>query len=230
MGKNEQRFLIARIHRRRPRQRVPKGRRELSCGLLWRNARLQAAAQLTPAFRNTLARASPVDPRDQKPLLVLSHVRGLENLRDDYEDPLRFLMSMVALVLLIACANVVMLMLARNAGRLPEFCLRQALGANRRALLLQLFQETVMLVASGAILGWLFAGGASQALAAWSGVDILIEPDKRVLLFTGGIAAAVAIACGLAPMPFLSRLPLNHGLRSTGGTVSVGRNRLWGRK
>src|SRR5947208_14092496 len=136
----------------------------------------QAAAQLTPAFRNTLARASPVDPRDQNPLLVLSHVRGLENLRDDYEDPLRFLMSMVALVLLIACANVVMLMLARNAGRLPEFCLRQALGANRRALLLQLFQETVMLVASGAILGWLFAGGATQALAAWSGVDILIEP------------------------------------------------------
>jgi len=193
-------------------------------------SREQAVAQLTPAFQSTLANASPVDPRDQKPLLVLSNILGVEARRDDYEHPLRFLMSMVALVLLIACANVVMLMLARNAGRLPEFCLRQALGANRRALLLQLFQETVMLVASGAILGWLFAGGATQALAAWSGVDILIEPDKRVLLFTGGIAAAVAIACGLAPMPFLSRLPLNHGLRSTGGTVSVGRNRLWGRK
>ena len=190
----------------------------------------QAAAQLTPAFQSTLASASPVDPRDQKPLLVLSNIRGVEDLRYDYQQPLRFLMSMVALVLLIACANVVMLMFARNAGRLPEFCLRQALGANGRALFRQLFQETVVLVAAGAVLGWLFAGGATQALTAWSGVDILVEPDKRVLLFTGGIAATVAIAFALAPMPFLSRLPLNLALRSAGGTVSAGRNRLWGRK
>lgn len=190
----------------------------------------QAAAQLTPAFQSALASASPVDPRDQKPLLVLSGVRGVEDLRDDYEHPLRFLMSTVALVLLIACANVVMLMLARNAGRRPEFCLRKALGANGRALFLQLFQETAVLVAAGAILGWLFAGSATQALTAWSGVETLIEPDKRVLLFTAGIAAVVAIAFGLAPMPFLNRLPLNLALRSSGGTVSAGRNRLWGRK
>ena len=190
----------------------------------------QAAAQLTPAFQSTLASASPVDPRDQKPLLVLSSIRGVEDLRDDYEHPLRFLMSMVALVLLIACANVVMLILARNAGRLPEFCLRQALGANGRALFLHLFQETALLVAAGAIMGWLFAGASTHALTAWSGVDIAIEPDKRVLLFTAGIAAAVAIAFGLAPMPFLSRLPLNPALRSAGGSVNAGQNRLWGRK
>ena len=195
-----------------------------------RISREQAVAQLTPAFQSTLASASPVDPRDQKPLLVLSNIRGVENLRDDYEHPLRFLMSMVALVLLMACANVVMLMLARNAGRLPEFCLRQALGASGRALFLQLFRETAVLVAAGAILGWLFAGSATQALTAWSGVDTLIEPDGRVLLFTGGIAAIVAIAFGLAPMPFLSRLPLNLALRSAGGTVGGARNRLWGRK
>ena len=193
-------------------------------------SREQAMTQLTPAFQSTLASASPVDPRDQKPLLVLSGIRGVENLRDDYEHPLRFLMSMVGLVLLIACANVVMLMLARNAGRLPEFCLRQALGANGRALFLQLFQETAVLVAAGAILGWLFAGAATQALTAWSGVDIFIEADKRVLLFTGGIAAVVAIAFGLAPMPFLRQLPLNLALRSAGGTANAGRNRFWGRK
>ena len=190
----------------------------------------QAVAKLTPAFRSTLASASPVDPRDQKPLLVLSNIRGVEDLRDDYEHPLRFLMGTVALVLLIACANVVMLMLARNASRVPEFCLRQALGANGRALFLHLLQETALLVVAGAMIGWLFAGGATQALTAWSGVDIFIEPDKRVLLFTAGIAAAVAIAFGLAPVPFLSRLPLNLALRSTGGTVGAARNRLWGRK
>jgi predicted permease len=190
----------------------------------------QAAAQLTPAFQNALASASPVDPREQKPLLLLSSIRGIEDLRDDYEHPLRFLMSMVALVLLIACANVVMLMLARNVGRLPEFCLRQALGASGRALFAQLFRESVVLVAAGAVLGSWFANAATQALTAWSGVDILIQPDRRVLLFTAGIAAAVAIAFGLAPMPFLSRLPLNLALRSSGGAASVGRTRFWGRK
>jgi len=190
----------------------------------------QAQAQLTPTFQSTLASASPVDRHEQKPLLVLSGVRGVENLRDDYEHPLRFLMSMVALVLLIACANVVMLVLARNASRLPEFCLRQALGANRRALFLQMLRESVVLVAAGAALGWLFAGAATQALTAWSGVDILIEPDRRVLLFTAGVSAVVAIAFGLAPMALITRLPLNLALRSTGGTSGTGQNRLWGRK
>jgi predicted permease len=195
-----------------------------------RVSREQAQAQLTTAFQNALANASPVDPNEQKPLLFLSGIRGVENLRDDYEHPLRFLMSMVALVLLIACANVVMLLLARNASRLPEFCLRQALGANRRALFLQMLRESVVLVAAGATLGWLFAGAATQALAAWSGIDILIEPDRRVLLFTAGVSAAVAVAFGLAPMGLISQLPLNLALRSTGGTTGTGQNRLWGRK
>jgi len=190
----------------------------------------QAQTQLTPPFQNALANASPVDPNEQKPVLVLSGVRGVENLRDDYEHPLRFLMSMVALVLLIACANVVMLLLARNAGRAPEFCLRRALGASKRALFLQMLGESMVLVAAGAALGWLFAGAATQALAAWSGVDIMIEPDRRVLLFTAGVSAVVAIAFGLAPMGLITRLPLNLALRSTGGTTGPRQNRLWGRK
>jgi predicted permease len=189
----------------------------------------QAQALLTPAFQAALANASPVDPHEQKPLVVLSRVRGVENLRDDYEHPLRFLMSMVGLVLLIACANVVMLLLARNASRLPEFCLRQALGASRRALFLQMLRESVVLVTAGAALGWLFAGAATQALAAWSGV-ILIAPDRRVLLFTAGVSSVVAIAFGLAPMGLITRLPLNLALRSSGGTTGTGQNRLWGRK
>ncbi len=193
-------------------------------------SRDQAQAQLTPTFQSALASASPVDPQEQKPLLVLTGVRGVENLRDDYEHPLRFLMSMVVLVLLIACANVVILLLARNANRLPEFCLRQALGASRRALFLQMLRESVVLVAAGAVLGWLFAGAATQALAAWSGIDILIEPDRRVLLFTAGVSAVVAMTFGLAPMWLITRLPLNLALRSTGETTGTGQDRLWGRK
>jgi ABC-type lipoprotein release transport system permease subunit len=162
----------------------------------------QALAQLTPAFQNALANASPVDPHEQKPQLILSGVRGVENLRDDYEHPLRFLMSMVVLVLLIACANVVMLLLARNATRLPEFCLRQALGANKRALFLQMLRESMLLVAA----------------------------DRRVLLFTAGVSVVVAIAFGLAPMGLITRLPLNLALRSTGGVAGTRQNRLRGRK
>jgi predicted permease len=190
----------------------------------------QAQEQLTPTFQGALANASPVDPQEHKPLLVLSRVRGVENLRGDYEHPLRFLMSTVALVLLIACANVVMLLLARNASRLPEFCLRQALGANRGALFLQMLRESVVLVAAGAALGWLFAGAATQALAAWSGVDINIQPDRRVLLFTAGVSAVVAIAFGLAPMGLITRLPMSLALRFASGTSATGQNRLWGRK
>jgi predicted permease len=190
----------------------------------------QAQARLTPAFQDALANASPVDPQEHKPVLVLSGVRGVENLRDDYDHPLRFLMSMVALVLLIACANVVMLLLARNANKLPEFCLRQALGASKPALSLQMFAESVVLVAAGTTLGWLFAGAATQVLAAWSGIEIVIEPDRRVLLFTAGVSVVVAIAFGLAPMGLITRLPLNLALRSTGGTSSARQNRLWGRK
>ena len=190
----------------------------------------QALAQLTPTFQNALANTSPVDPHEQKPQLVLSGVRGVENLRDDYEHPLRFLMSMVVFVLLIACANTVMLLLARNATRLPEFCLRQALGANKRALFLQMLRESVLLVAAGAALGWIFAGAATQALTVWSGVDIVIEPEKLVLLFTAGVSAVVAIAFGLAPMGLITRLPLNLALRSTGGVAGTRQDRWLGRK
>src|SRR5260221_3453593 len=139
-------------------------------------------------------------------------------------------MSMVVLVLLIACANTVMLLLARNATRLPEFCLRQALGANKRALFLQMLRESVLLVAAGAALGWIFAGAATQALTVWSGVDIVIEPEKLVLLFTAGVSAVVAIAFGLAPMGLITRLPLNLALRSTGGGAGTRQDRWLGRK
>ncbi|PYV86178.1 MAG: ABC transporter permease, partial [Acidobacteria bacterium] len=123
-----------------------------------------------------------------------------------------------------------MLLLARNATRLPEFCLRQALGANKRALFLQMLRESMLLVAAGAALGWFFAGAATQALTVWSGVDIIIEPDRRVLLFTCGVSVVVAIAFGLAPMGLITRLPLNLALRSNGGAAGTRQNRLRGRK
>ena len=190
----------------------------------------QAEAQVTPAFQNALASAVPPDPNEQKPGVVLTPLRGMESLRRDYEHPLRFLMCMVALVLIIACGNVIMLILARSSNRLSEFCLRQALGANHRALFLQLWLESAVIVTAGAVLGWFFAGVITQALTAWSGTQILIEPDRRVLLFTLGTSLFVILAFAVAPMPLITRLPLNLGLRSAAGTTGSDRRHLWGRK
>jgi predicted permease len=190
----------------------------------------QAEAQITSSFQTALASSTPPDPKEQKPQVVLTPLRGSENLRNDYEQPLYFLMSMVILVLIIACGNVILLILARNSSRLPEFCLRQALGASKRALFSQLLLESAVVVVSGAALGWFFAGAITQALTAWSGVTLLIEPDKRVLLFTVGISLIVILAFALAPLPLVTRLPLNVALRSANGTANTERRHLWGRK
>lgn len=190
----------------------------------------QAAAQLTPAFQRALANASPIDPKEPKPQLVFSDVRGMGNLREEYQHPLHFLMSMVVLVLFIASANIAMLLIARNANRQREFALRRALGANAPVLFFQLLLESSVLVAAGAALGWLFAGSATQALTAWSGLDIIAVPDHQVLLFTLGISMVVALVFGLAPMRAAAGVPLTLALRSATATSNTDRNRLWGRK
>jgi predicted permease len=190
----------------------------------------QATVRLTPAFQRALADASPVNPKEPKPQLVFSDVRGVGNLREEYEHPLHFLMSMVALVLLIASANIAMLLLARNANRQREFALRRALGANARVLFIQLLLESSILVIAGSALGWLFATSATQALMAWSGLDIVIVPDYQVLLFTLGISAAVALVFGLAPMRAVTGIPVTLALKSAAATSNTDHNRWWGRK
>jgi len=190
---------------------------------------VQAAAQLTAPFRNALANASPAGPNEPKPDVFFTSLRGVENLKG-YEEPLHFLMYMVGVILLIACANVAMLLIARNAGRQREFGLRQALGAGRRVLFLQLLLESLTLVTAGAALGWLFAGYATQALSAWSGIGILLAPDRTVLWFTLAISAAIAILFGLAPLRTVSRVPLNIALKSAAATAHTDPGRLWGRK
>lgn len=190
----------------------------------------QAAAQLDPAYREALAKASPAGAHEPKPQLVLTTVRGVEILRDEYQHPLNFLMGMVAVILLIACANVALLLIARNANRQREFGLRLALGATRRALFAQLLLESVVLVAAGAALGWWFAGAATQTLTAWSGIGIPIAPNREVLLFTLTISALVALLFGLAPLRAASRVPIVAALKSAAATAHTDPRRLRARK
>jgi predicted permease len=189
-----------------------------------------ASAALTPLFRRALAEASPVSPNDRKPELMFSDIRGIETLREDYQKPLRVLMTMVGVVLLIASANVAMLMLLRNTKRRREFALRRALGANARMLFGQLISESLLLVSAGCLLAWFFASQATEMLTSWSGLAFPIALDHQVLLFTITVSTLVAIAFGLIPMRAVSSLPLAETLKASAATANTDRRRFLGRK
>jgi len=196
-------------------------------GITWK----QAIAQLTPEFQRAIYTGVTLrDPKEPKPQLSFSSVRGIENLRDDYEHPLHFLMGMVKLVLVIACSNVAMLLIARNSNRRREFGLRMALGASRRDLFRQLLTESLLLVGLGAAAGWMFAVSATQALTAWSGMDINISPDRNVVFFALATALVVALAFGLAPIRTATRVPMSEALKTATGTANADRSQNSGRK
>ncbi|MGI9072832.1 MAG: ABC transporter permease [Bryobacteraceae bacterium] len=191
----------------------------------------EAIAQLTPVFQRAIyTGVTSRDPKEPKPQLFFSSVRGVENLREDYEQPLRFLMGMVTLVLVIACSDVAMLLIARNSNRTREFGLRLALGASRRNLFGQLLTESILLVTFGAAIGWIFAVSASQALSAWSGLDIGISPDRNVLLFTLLAALLVALVFGVAPLRTATRVPMSVALKTGAGTLNTDRSQYSARK
>jgi predicted permease len=189
-----------------------------------------ASAALTPMFRRTLAQASPVSASDREPGLMFSDVRGIGTLRNDYQKPLRVLMSMVGVVLLIASANVAMLLLLRNAAKRREFALRRALGANARVLFGQLISESLLLVTAGCLLAWLFASQATDMLMRWSGLDFPVALDRPVLLFTIAVSTLVALVFGLVPMRAVNSLPLAEALKMSSSTANTDRGRFLGRK
>jgi predicted permease len=161
----------------------------------------QALANLDPVFqRAALIGLGTPDPPSRKNILALAPAKGIQGLRDQYDQPIKILMAMVGLVLVIACANVAMLLVARNSARQRELSLRVALGAGPGRLLRQLLAESLLLVTAGAALGWMFAISASRALAAWSSLEVPFSLDANVLLFTLAISVACAIVFGLAPL------------------------------
>ena len=130
--------------------------------------------------------------------------RGLSTLREQFSLSLKVLMGVVALVLLIASANVANLLLAHGAARQREFALRMAVGAGRIRLVRQLFTESALLVMLGGLAGVAFAwwGTRLLLLMASDGPEALplhVTPNFRVLGFTLGVSALCAIVFGTAP-------------------------------
>ena len=148
---------------------------------------------------------------------------GISGLRKQYEDPLHVLMAVVGLVLLIACANIGSLLLARAAAREREMAMRQALGASRFRLIRQLMTECILLSIGGAALGLAIAQWGNQILVRFlstvrTAVFLDFSPDARVLGFTTGIAVLTAILFGAGPAFRGTRGSLTSTIKETHAT------------
>jgi predicted permease len=162
----------------------------------------QALAQLQPVFQTAAYVGLGGKPMEGEklPVLSLADAKSFPGYDQTYGNPLRMLMAMVGLVLLIALANVAMLLVARNAARQREFSVRQALGAGRGELLRQLLTESLILVTAGGALAWVFAQVATRLLGRWAQIETSLAPDRTVLLFTLGVLLLAALLFGLAPL------------------------------
>ncbi len=158
-------------------------------------------------------------------LTVVPAYAGVSEVRRTYETPLWILLTSTAFVLLIACANLANLLLARASVREREFALRQALGASRLRLVGQLMSESLLLAAAGALLGsWLahlLGGGIVWFLSAGGQqLDVPLTIDWRVVGFTAGIAVATVFLFGLVPAIRATRTEPIAAMRGGRGSAS----------
>ena len=137
-------------------------------------------------------------------LRALPAATGVSYLRGSYSQPLWILLGVAGVVLLIACANLASLMLARATARSREIAIRLAIGASRMRIVRQMLAESLLIAASGAVLGLFLARALSRFLVAFISTDadrlfFDLGSDWRVLMFTSAVAALACILFGLTP-------------------------------
>jgi predicted permease len=204
--------------------------------------REQARDSLNGAFQARALELMPPPRRDNEPtrlepkdypfLVARSGSGGMTEARREYSATIRLLLGVVALILLIACANVANLLLARSAARASEITVRLAMGAGRGRLIRQLLTESLLVSTLGGVLGVGLAVGCQKALAGVALGRILPSTveyalNVRVLAFTTALSVATGILFGLAPALRATRVDLTtamkQGTRTAGG---IARSRL----
>jgi predicted permease len=195
--------------------------------------RTQAGAETNLLFKQIIRSYLGPQP-SQKHLDALAHAsveltpggRGVSRLRGAFSVPLKILMAIVALVLLIACANIANMLLARGVARTREVALRMALGASRRRIVFQLLTESAVLAFLGAAAGVALAWKASAMLLSMAApgpdpVPLNLAPDPRVLAFTLGVTVLTAILFGILPAFRAAGLEFTPALKDGRGSSTA---------
>jgi len=182
----------------------------------------EASSRLVSAFRNAIHTTIPELKESEIPRLsLIAGNRGLDLLSRDFSKPVYLLLALAGLVLLIACANLANLLLARSAARQREMSLRLAMGARRSRVMRQVLTEAMLLAFFGGAAG-LFLGHAGRNLIpslfenSWHPSGINPEMDWLVFAFAFVITLITGLLFGLAPAWRSTRADINSGLKETG--------------
>jgi putative ABC transport system permease protein len=156
---------------------------------------------------------------------------GVSMLRETYSDPLRFLLGISGLVLLITCANLASLMLARTSAREREMAVRLAIGAGRWRLIRQVLSESLLLTLAGAVAGAALAHTLSQGLLAFlntatNRVSLDFKLDWRLFAFLLAVSLVTCLLFGLAPALRASRTAPGAAMKTGGHGMTASRGRL----
>ena len=164
-------------------------------------------------------------------LTVMAASAGVSGIRTQFGEPLAVLLGATGLVLLIACANLANLLLARASAREREMAVRLAIGAARRRLVVQLLVESVLLAVMGTLLGILVARGLTgvllaQIAAGFGNVFIDLSWNSTMFLFTAGVSTLACLLFGLVPALKATALSPASTLRAGGRGLTMSRERF----
>jgi putative ABC transport system permease protein len=182
----------------------------------------QAQAEIAVLYQ-TMQSALRLNPRVATTMELLPAGAGLARVRDQYGKPLVLLMTVLGLLLLLACLNMASMLLARSAGRQRELAVRVGLGAGRGRLVRQMLTESLLLSLAGALAGVAVAYYGTGVLVrimassrAFEHIEIEVHPDLNLVLFTAGIALFTGLLFGMAPAWYAIRAEPAMALRQTG--------------